>query len=146
MAPGAVGFPRGAQTRRAQALGRVGREAPAHLHRVVGLSRSRPSDGGVSQPGLAGARPRARVLPLHFERSLRLSSVAGESFVDPAEHSTCYRASNWTLLGRTRGRGRQDASGVPSTVQEVYAMCWNRIVLARIGVCKTPPEPGELDA
>jgi hypothetical protein len=32
-----------------------------------------------------------------------------ETFVDPGRHrGTCYRAANWTPLGSTQGRGRQD--------------------------------------
>ena len=35
--------------------------------------------------------------------------VLVETFVDPSQYEgTCYRAANWTELGLTRGRGRQD--------------------------------------
>ena len=37
--------------------------------------------------------------PVHF----------AETFVDPERHrGTCYRAANWTFLGRTQGRGKAD--------------------------------------
>lgn len=38
-----------------------------------------------------------------------LTPVLVETFVDRAHYrGTCYRAANWTLLGQTQGRGRQD--------------------------------------
>jgi hypothetical protein len=37
------------------------------------------------------------------------SPVLLETFVDPEKYrGTCYQAANWTLLGRTKGRGRMD--------------------------------------
>jgi hypothetical protein len=38
-----------------------------------------------------------------------------ESFVYPARYrGTCYRAANWTVLGRTTGRGKDDQTGRPN--------------------------------
>ena len=44
-----------------------------------------------------------------------------ETFVDPERfRGTCYRAANWTLLGRTTGRGKQSNSYVPNrSIKEV---------------------------
>ena len=38
-----------------------------------------------------------------------------ETFVDPERfRGTCYRAANWTLLGRTTGRGKDDQTSRPN--------------------------------
>jgi len=38
-----------------------------------------------------------------------------ETFVDPTRfRGTCYRASNWTLLGITTGRGKADSTRIPN--------------------------------
>jgi len=38
-----------------------------------------------------------------------------ETFVDPQRfRGTCYRAANWTVLGRTTGRGKDDQTGRPN--------------------------------
>lgn len=38
-----------------------------------------------------------------------ITLVLVETFVDRSRYrGTCYRAANWTLLGQTQGRGRQD--------------------------------------
>src|SRR6266850_3616184 len=44
-----------------------------------------------------------------------------ETFVDPERfHGTCYRASNWVVLGKTTGRGKQCNSYVPNrSIKEV---------------------------
>ena len=44
-----------------------------------------------------------------------------ETFVDPERfRGTCYRASNWVLLGKTTGRGKQSNSYVPNrSIKEV---------------------------
>ena len=45
-----------------------------------------------------------------------------ESFVDQSRHTgTCYQASNWIEVGRTRGRGRQDSAHQHAeTVKAIY--------------------------
>ena len=51
----------------------------------------------------------ARRLPDDWEKLFNLRPVLLETLVDPARFSgTCYRAANWTCVGRTTGRGRQD--------------------------------------
>ncbi len=38
-----------------------------------------------------------------------------ETFVDPQRYrGTCYRAANWSVLGRTTGRGKDDQTGRPN--------------------------------
>jgi hypothetical protein len=38
-----------------------------------------------------------------------------ETFVDPERnHGTCYRAANWTPLGLSKGRGKDDQTGKPN--------------------------------
>ena len=51
----------------------------------------------------------ARRLPDDWQASYRIRPVLLETLVDPARFAgTCYRAANWTCVGRTTGRGRQD--------------------------------------
>ena len=113
----------------------------AHLHRVIGLSRFliRPM---VECHNLASQvlGQVLRVLPGHFERRYGYHPWLVESFVDPAEHSgTCYRASNWTCLGHTRGRGRQDRERrAEHRPKEVYVYVLEPDFRTRIGVA--PPE------
>lgn len=81
-----------------------------HLHRVVGLSRflirSEVSCANLGSRVLAMAM---EVLPFDFERRYGYKPYLVESFVDTASFSgTVYRAANWTRIGQTKGRGRQD--------------------------------------
>ncbi len=50
--------------------------------------------------------------------------VLVETFVDRSRYrGTCYRAANWTLLGQTQGRGRQDRQHRRSaTIKDVWMM------------------------
>ena len=51
----------------------------------------------------------ARILPEDWERIYGHRVVFLETFVDPTRYKgTCYRAANWTVLGRTTGRGKND--------------------------------------
>jgi hypothetical protein len=116
----------------------------AHLHRVVCLSRFliRPM---VRCHNLASQvlGQVLRVLPEHFERRYGYHPWLVESFVDPAEHvGTCYRASNWSCLGLTRGRGRQDRERrAEHRPKELYVYVLEPDFRARLGVCEAPPEP-----
>lgn len=119
----------------------------AHLHRVIGLSRFlvRPM---VQCHNLASQvlGQALRVLPGHFERRYGYHPWLVESFVDPAEHAgTCYRASNWTCLGRTRGRGRQDRERrAEHRPKELYVYVLEPDFRARIGVAEASPGAGPL--
>ena len=48
-----------------------------------------------------------------------------ESFVDTSRHpGTCYKAANWTLIGRTKGRGRNDRAGsFAEKPKDIYVYC-----------------------
>jgi hypothetical protein len=51
----------------------------------------------------------ARILPAEWERIYGHEVVYLETFVDPTRYrGTCYRAANWTVLGVTSGRGKND--------------------------------------
>jgi hypothetical protein len=51
----------------------------------------------------------ARILPADWERIYGHDVVFLETFVDPTRYKgTCYRAANWTVLGVTTGRGKND--------------------------------------
>lgn len=51
----------------------------------------------------------ARQFGADWERAFGVRPVLLETFVESARYEgTCYRAANWTELGSTRGRGRQD--------------------------------------
>jgi hypothetical protein len=80
------------------------------LHFVVGMSRF------LIRPVVQCHNLASRVLgmalaalPDDFERQYHYRPLLVESFVDTSRYSgTCYRAGNWTLVGKTKGRGRQD--------------------------------------
>ncbi len=63
-----------------------------------------------------------RRLAADFEARYCYRPVLVESFVEVGRHAgTCYRAANWTLVGRTTGRGKLDrhhARALP--VKDVY--------------------------
>jgi hypothetical protein len=81
-----------------------------HLHAVVGMSRF------LIRPGVRCRNLASKVLgmavaalPDDFERQYQYRPLLVESFVDTSRYSgTCYRAANWILVGKTKGRGRQD--------------------------------------
>ena len=51
----------------------------------------------------------ARILPALWERRYAYKPVLLETFVDQERfRGTCYRAANWTHVGRTKGRGKLD--------------------------------------
>ena len=107
-----------------------------HLHRVVCLSRFliRPS---VFCPHLA-SHVLGRVLrrlPRDFEARYGYRPWLVESFADAGVAGTCLRAANFLMVGRTAGRGRQDAKKQRGqTVKTVFmyalAADWRR----RLGV------------
>jgi len=94
-----------------------------HLHRVVGLSRFliRPS---VRCRNLASRVLRLALarLPADFAQQYGYRPWLVETFVDVAQVAgTCFRAANWTRVGQTRGRGRQDrARAAAEPVKDIY--------------------------
>jgi hypothetical protein len=98
-------------------------ERRAYLDRVVGLSRFliRPM---VRCPNLAShvlglALER---LPEDFEARYGYRPWLVETFVDTAQLTgTCFRAANWTRVGTTKGRGRQDRDRKRAeSVKDIY--------------------------
>ena len=102
-------------------------------------------------PGLNGGNLASRVLSLSLRRlSADFEALRGhpvllaETFVDPARFSGgCYRASNWTLLGETRGYARDDggwtAHGAP---KQVYARALGPRARAALGGLDEPESWG----
>ena len=80
-----------------------------HLDRVVGLSRY------LIRPAVACHNLASHVLglllrrlPQDFEHSYGYAPWLVETFVDESRHAgTCYRAANWTRIGRTAGGRRR---------------------------------------
>lgn len=82
----------------------------AYLHTVVGMSRfliRKSVDCHNLASKVLGMAMKA--LPDDFERKYGFRPWLVESFVDTSYYrGSCYKASNWILLGKTKGRGRQD--------------------------------------
>ena len=78
-----------------------------HLLRVVGLNRFliRP---GVKVKNLAShlLGKVLRRLPVDFEARYGYAPWVVETFVDPKQRGTCFRAAGFLYVGRTLGRGR----------------------------------------
>ena len=61
----------------------------------------------------------ARIVAGDWERVYGHPVYYLETFVDPQRfRGTCYRAANWICLGRTTGRGKDDATGKPNRPQK----------------------------
>jgi hypothetical protein len=81
-----------------------------YLHRVIGMSRFliRKSVNCQNLASMVLGMV-MRVLPDDFENRYNFRPWLVESFVDTAHFDgACYKASNWRLLGKSCGRGRQD--------------------------------------
>jgi hypothetical protein len=69
----------------------------------------------------------ARMLARDWERVYGHPVYFLETFVDPQRfRGSCYRAANWTVLGRTTGRGKDDQTWRPNRpIKEVlgYPLC-----------------------
>jgi hypothetical protein len=64
----------------------------------------------------------ARILPEEWRRVYGHPVYFLETFVDPTRYrGTCYRASNWVLMGRTTGRGKNDQTNKPNrSIKDVW--------------------------
>lgn len=108
-----------------------------YLHHVVGMSRFliRPSVQchhlASKVLALSGA-----ALPGDFARRYGYRPWLLESFVDTAHHSgACYRAANWTLVGHTQGRGRQDRHNESTkSVKAIYVYPLTHDFRSRMGL------------
>ena len=109
----------------------------AHRHRVLGLSRFliRPS---VRCHNLASHVLGwvLRVLAEDFETQFGYRPWLVESFVETPHHcGASYRAANWTHVGETRGRGRQDRQRArPETLKAIYLYVLEPDFRARMGI------------
>ena len=81
-----------------------------HLHRVLGMSRFLLRTSVHCQNLASCVLGMAlRQVGADFETQYGYAAWLVESFVD-TEHflGTCYKAANWSAIGQTQGRGRQD--------------------------------------
>jgi hypothetical protein len=64
----------------------------------------------------------ARQLSKDWEQVYAHPIYLTETFVDPTRYrGTCYRAANWTFLGMTTGRGKDDQTGKPNrSLKQVF--------------------------
>ena len=82
----------------------------AYLHTIVGMSRFliRKSVNCQNLASMVLGMV-MKVLPDDFENKYNFRPWLVESFVDTSHFDgTCYKASNWRVLGKSCGRGRQD--------------------------------------
>ena len=111
-----------------------------HMHRVIGMSRFliRPS---VRCHNLASMvlGMTLRSVGQDFEDQYKYRPWLVESFVDSDFFAgTCYQATNWVAVGKTKGRGRQDREHQSAkTVKAIYVYPLQADFRARMGV----PEP-----
>ena len=111
-----------------------------YLHRVIGMSRFliRPS---VRCHNLASMvlGMTLRSVAQDFEDQYKYRPWLVESFVDSDFFAgTCYQATNWVAVGKTKGRGRQDRKNLNAkTVKAIYVYPLQADFRARMGV----PEP-----
>ena len=77
----------------------------------------------------------ARILPADWERIYGHDVVYLETFVDSTRYKgTCYRAANWTVLGRTTGRGKNDLTHKANrSLKEVLGYPLGRDFRQRLG-------------
>lgn len=95
----------------------------AHLDRIVGMSRF------LIRPSVRCQNLASRVLslameqmPKDFETRYGYRPWLVETFVDTSRFfGTCYQAANWTRVGSSQGRGRQDQRREKTeTIKDVY--------------------------
>jgi hypothetical protein len=65
-----------------------------------------------------------RMLSAEWEKVYGHPVYFAETFVDPTRHrGTCYRAANWSVLGHTKGRGKDDLTHRPNrTLKQVLGL------------------------
>jgi len=112
----------------------------ARLHRVVGLNRFliRPAVHcrNLASHVLGGA---LRRLGTDFEERYGYRPWLVETFVEPPHTGGSLRASNWSYLGESRGRGRQDrAHAGGETTKAIYVYELEPDWRQRLGVGPAP--------
>lgn len=110
-----------------------------HLHRVLGMSRFllRTSVHCHNLASCVLGMVLRQVGP-DFEAQYGYRPWLVESFVD-TEHflGTCYKATNWSAIGQTRGRGRQDREHkVAKSVKTIYVYAIEPEWRAKMGVAE----------
>jgi hypothetical protein len=94
-----------------------------YLHFVISMSRFLIRSS-VRCQNLASKVLSMSILkvPDDFEQRYGYRPLLVESFVDDSNYlGTCYRATNWTVIGKTKGRGRQDRFKQASlTIKSIY--------------------------
>ena len=109
----------------------------ATLHYVVNLSRY------LIRPCIECKNLASHVLglatkkfPNDFEKRYNFKPLLLESFVDTTNYSgTCYKAANWQLIGKTKGRGRQDSlREYQKTVKDIYVYELDKSFREKIGL------------
>jgi hypothetical protein len=111
----------------------------AHLQRVLGMSRFllRPS---VHCHNLASTMLGMvlRQVGADFQSQYGYAPWLVESFVDTEHYlGTCYKAANWSDIGQTQGRGRQDREHKNSkSVKTIYVYAIEPQWRARMGVAQ----------
>jgi hypothetical protein len=113
-----------------------------HLDRVVGMSRF------LIRASVRCKNLASRVLGLvmgrfagDFEAAYGYRPWLVETFVDTERfRGTCYRAANWTRVGSTQGRGRQDRNlDRAQSVKDIYVYVLAEDFRTRLGL---PPHAG----
>lgn len=108
-----------------------------HLDRVIGLSRF------LIRKEVRCANLASHILsmvmeamPIDFKIRYGYQPYLVESFVETERYSgTCYRAANWRMIGRTRGRGRQDRLRLaPETKKDIYVYVLQKDFRKRMGL------------
>ena len=110
-----------------------------HLHRVLGMSRFllRTSVHCHNLACTVLGMVLRQVGP-DFETQYGYRPWLVESFVD-TEHflGTCYKAANWSAIGQTQGRGRQDREHkVAKSVKTIYVYALDSDWRAKMGVAE----------
>lgn len=81
----------------------------------------------------------ARRVPEDFERRYGLRPWLLESFVDGSRYDGgCYKAANWTRVGRTKGRGRNGQRHEGKSLKDIYLYPLVADVPQRMGVEPLP--------
>lgn len=108
-----------------------------HLDRVTGMSRF------LIRPSVRCQNLASRVLsfavtrmPQDFEARYGYQPWLVETFVDTSRFlGTCYQAANWTRVGSSQGRGRQDRERAQAeTVKDVYVYVLAEDFRTRLGL------------
>ena len=77
----------------------------------------------------------SKELTPHWQERYGITPVLMETFVDSGRfRGTCYRASNWTWLGTTQGRGRMDRQKkrIGAEPKEVFVFCLTKNAAKRL--------------